>query len=279
MAQKQRRFERKAHKKRNARKNFQPQAAVKCTDRRDLAEQQQEKELQPADEHVESRDHERTEPRQTQLAERAVGGKQQRGGDDLQKAAQADLEVRRIEDQENADDLHTDGQQMVLFQRLMQDEVRQRHGKHGIARIDDRCSRGVHMQHRHLQKRHVQRHRQETEQRKVAPVRLCEPDVPLFEVVQRKGHQRSRAEQHALDRHLHGRKCPAERLERDLRGRIEHRGKQDIEISPFPIRRHLLPPVPRLWRSSIIVCPAALKSNQNRSVRVKNAALQSRTAF
>jgi hypothetical protein len=140
MAQKQRRFERKARKKRNAREYLQPQAAVKRTDRRNLTEQQQEKELQTADEHVERRDHERAEPRQTQLAERTVSGKQQRGGDDLQKAAQADLKVRGIEDEENADKFHADGQQMVLFQRLMQDEVRQRHREHRIARVDDRCS-------------------------------------------------------------------------------------------------------------------------------------------
>ena len=98
------------------------------------------------------------------------------------------------------------------------------------------------MQHRHLQKRHVQRHRQKTEQCEIAPVRLCKLDIPLFEVVQCKGHQRSRAEQHTLDCHLHGCKRAAERLERDLRRGIEHRGKQDIEISPFPISRHLLPP-------------------------------------
>ena len=119
------------------------------------------------------------------------------------------------------------------------------------------------MQHRHLQKRHVQRHRQKTEQCEIAPIRLCKLDIPLFEVVQCKGHQRSRAEQHTLDCHLHGCKRAAERLERDLRRGIEHRGKQDIEISPFPISRHLLPPVPRLWRSSIIVCPAVLKCNPN----------------
>ncbi len=140
MAQKQRRFERKAREKRNAREYLQPQAAVKRTDRRNLTEHQQEKELQTADEHVERRDHERAEPRQTQFAERAVSGKQQRGGDDLQKAAQADLKVRGIEDEENADKFHADGQQMVLFQRLMQDEVRQRHREHRIARVDNRCS-------------------------------------------------------------------------------------------------------------------------------------------
>jgi len=51
MAQKQRRFERKAREKRNAREYLQPQAAVKRTDRRNLTEHQQEKKLQTADEH------------------------------------------------------------------------------------------------------------------------------------------------------------------------------------------------------------------------------------
>ena len=141
--------------------------------------------------------------------------------------------------------------------------MRRRHGKHRIARIDDRRSRGIHVQHRHLQKRHVQQDRQKAHQRKIAVVRAREADVSLFQVLQGERQQSDRADEHALDRHLHGRKRVAQSLEHNLRRGIEHRGKQDIEISPFPISRHLLPPVPRLWRSSIIVCPAVLKCNPN----------------
>ena len=42
MAQKQRRLERKARKKRDVGKNIQPEAAVKRADRRELSEQQQD---------------------------------------------------------------------------------------------------------------------------------------------------------------------------------------------------------------------------------------------
>ena len=168
---------------------------------------------------------------------------------------------------------------MIPFERLMQDEVRQRHRKDGIARVNDRRSRGVHVQHRHLQKRHMQRHRQKAKERKIAPVRPREADTARFELSDGKRQQRRRAEQHALDRHLHGRKRAAERLERDLRGRIEHRGQQDVEIAPFPFCCHLLPPAPAFGGRSIIVCPGARKRNQNSAFSPKNAALQSRAAF
>ena len=83
MTQQQRRSERKAREKRNARKNIQPKAAVKRADCRKLAEQQQKQELQPAGKHIKGRDHERAQPRQAQLAQRTVGGKEQCRGDDL----------------------------------------------------------------------------------------------------------------------------------------------------------------------------------------------------
>ena len=83
MAQKERRLEREARKERHGSKKLESQARIKRADRRDLAEQQQKQQLQPAGEQVEGRDRERAQPRQAQLAERTVGGKEQCRGDDL----------------------------------------------------------------------------------------------------------------------------------------------------------------------------------------------------
>ncbi len=133
------------------------------------------------------------------------------------------------------DDLQRDGQQVIFPQRLVQDDMRRRHGKHRIARIDDRCSRGIHVQHRHLQKRHVQQYRQKAHQRKIAVVRAREADVPLFQVLQGKRQQSDRADEHALDRHLHGRKRVAQSLEHNLRRGVQHCRDQNEQISAFPI--------------------------------------------
>ena len=41
--------------------------------------------------------------------------------------------MRGIQDEENTHDLQRDGQQVIFPQRLVQDDMRRRHSKHGIA--------------------------------------------------------------------------------------------------------------------------------------------------
>ena len=186
--------------------------------------------------------------------------------------------MRGIQDEENTHDLQRDGQQVIFPQRLVQDDMRRRHSKHGIARIDDRCSRGIHVQHRHLQKRHVQQDRQKAHQHKIAVVRAREPDVSLFQILQGERQQSDRADEHALDRHLHGRKRVTQSLEHNFRRGVQHCRDQNEQISAFPVR-HLLPP--RSARSGTVSLYAAACENARKSVLpwAKNAALLCRAAF
>ena len=139
MAQKECRSERKARKERDAGKNIQAQTLIERADRRDLAEQQQHEHFQSSDKDVKIRDHHTAQPVDTQLAERAVHREKDRRSKDLQKAAETDLKLCRIENEEDTDDLHADRQQVIFPERLMQNKMCRRQGKDGISRVDDRC--------------------------------------------------------------------------------------------------------------------------------------------
>ena len=129
------------------------------------------------------------------------------------------------------------------------------------------------MQHRHLQKRHVQCDRQKSKEGEVAPVRLCKMNAALFQVFQSKRQQRQRTERYALDRHLHGRERAAEGLERDLGRRIEHGRQQNIEVTPFSIRHHLLPPAPAYGEAASLYAPPRGKAT--RTLQKSRSAKQS----
>ena len=58
------------------------------------------------------------------LAECAVHGEENGRREDLREAARTDLELRGVENEEDADQLDADGNEVVPFQRLVQDQVR-----------------------------------------------------------------------------------------------------------------------------------------------------------
>ena len=243
VAQQQRGPEREAGEERHVGENVQPETAVERADGGDVTEQQEREQLQPAEDHVEGRDDQPAEPRDAQLAECAVHGEENGRREDLREAARTDLELRGVENEEDADQLDADGNEVVPFQRLVQDQVRGGEGKDRVARVDDGGRRGVHVQHGHLEQRHVQRDRQKAKQGKVAPVGAGEANGVPPQAAQGEGQQKERADEHALDRDLHGREDAAEPLERDLGGGVDHGGEQNIKITAFPVHG-VVPPFP-----------------------------------
>ena len=75
--------------------------------------------LQSAEDHVEGRDDQSAESRDAQLAEGAVHGEENGRREDLREAARTDLELRGVENEEDADQLDADGNEVVPFQRLV----------------------------------------------------------------------------------------------------------------------------------------------------------------
>lgn len=178
-----------------------------------MTEQQQREQLQSAEDHVEGRDDQSAEPRDAQLAECAVHGEENGRREDLREAARTDLELRGVENEEDADQLDADGNEVVPFQRLVPGSmVRGGEGQRRGCGVDDGGRRGVHVQHGHLEQRHVQRDRQKAEQGKVAPVGAGEANGVPPQAAQGEGQQKERADEHALDRDLHGREDAASPL-------------------------------------------------------------------
>ena len=87
------------------------------------------------------------------------------------------------------------------------------------------------MQHGHLEQRHVQRDRQKAEQGKVAPVGAGEANGVPPQAAQGEGQQKERADEHALDRDLHGREDAVNGFEHDLHRAENDGAENDVQIA------------------------------------------------